>query len=175
MSKKILSNPSITSGRSCNSHYQCWSCSLSQHRGSLLIRYSNTKSVRTLGWKRENLPSVEENHVKKHLNNLGIHKWIGSDGINPHVRGKVIPPQDHSQVSLKSCGDQEWLMWAGRKEMSLITSKRARRKYRLVSHTSIPWNKSSWKLLPAILGTWRWLRDGLTSGKIMLKQHDTFL
>lgn len=90
-------------------------------------------------WKKENLPSVEENQIKKHLNKLGIHKWIGSDGINPQVmRGQVIPSQGHSQLSLKSCGDQGRLMWAARKQISLITSKRARRKYRLLSHTSIP-------------------------------------
>lgn len=40
-------------------------------------------------WKNNNLPSMEENQIKIHLNKLGIHKWIGSDGINPVIFEKL--------------------------------------------------------------------------------------
>jgi len=31
-------------------------------------------------WSKEDLPSVEEDHVREHTNKLGVHKFVGPEG-----------------------------------------------------------------------------------------------
>lgn len=80
------------------------------------------KASKTKGkvWKKESLPSVEENCLRGRLSYVlsDIHKSMGPEGMHP----KLLH-QGHSWLSLKGHGDLMFLE-TGRKQRSLLSSRR---------------------------------------------------
>jgi len=51
---------------------------------------SQTPEVREKGYRKEDLPSVEQNCVRDYLSNLDAHKSMGPNGMHPRVLRKLV-------------------------------------------------------------------------------------
>ncbi|KAK4828703.1 hypothetical protein QYF61_000541 [Mycteria americana] len=58
--------------------------------GMICHQESQTPESHGKVWSKDNLPSVEENPVREHLNKLDIHMFMGPDGVHPQGLRELV-------------------------------------------------------------------------------------
>lgn len=90
---------------------------------------------------KEDLPLMEENHVREHLNELYVRKSMGIDRLHPKML-RLVSLKRHFQLSLKGHGNWGRFLKTGREQMSLLSSRWERK----IQETA------SWSVLSQSLG-----------------------